>query len=225
MSKVKKKKTAKQTYFNLLWLNEHEWLKQGDNRTLFGCKRCAKTDLKLGNMGLRAVVSHMKSRSHLKAEDVHKNVHKSVQNFFKKHKPSASPHSSSSQASEMSTLTSNSASASSSQVETTRSRYHQHLEDEKLKKEKDSQEIAKEILAMEIEQVEARISVLQRSTDEMNSKFEKMVMDSAKMENSDEVLIVINEATALKKKANEQTKDIKKLEGTVKEMVEKMKGM
>ena len=115
MSKVKKKKTAKQTYFNLLWLNEHEWLKQGDNRTLFGCKRCAKTDLKLGNMGLRAVVSHMKSRSHLKAED----VHKSVQNFFKKHKPSASPHSSSSQASEMSTLTSNSASASSSQVETT----------------------------------------------------------------------------------------------------------
>ena len=59
----------------------------------------------------------------------------------------------------------------------------------------------------------------------MNSKFEKMVMDSAKMENSDEVLIVINEATALKKKANEQTKDIKKLEGTVKEMVEKMKGM
>ena len=78
---------------------------------------------------------------------------------------------------------------------------------------------------MEIEQVEARISVLQRSTDEMNSKFEKMVMDSAKMENSDEVLIVINEATALKKKANEQTKDIKKLEGTVKEMVEKMKGM
>lgn len=56
-------------------------LKMGDHRTFFGCKRCCKTDLKLGNMGHRAVVSHMQSKNHVKAEK----HHESIKTFFHKH--------------------------------------------------------------------------------------------------------------------------------------------
>ena len=80
MSKVKVdkgKKPAKQTYFNLRWLKDYEWVKQGDNKTLFGCKRCGKTNYKLNNMGERALKSHMKANAHIiKAEDVHEQVKK-----------------------------------------------------------------------------------------------------------------------------------------------------
>ena len=88
MSKVKKdkvKKPVKQSYFQLAWLNNYDWLKKGDDPTKFGCKRCCKTDLKLANMGIGALGSHIKSKTHMKAEA----VNQSVKNFFTKHTPSS----------------------------------------------------------------------------------------------------------------------------------------
>ena len=106
-----------------------------------------------------------------------------------------------------------------------RSRYHQYLEDERKKKEKTSKDTAKEIISMEIEEVEGKISILQRSTDALNKKFEAIVMDSTKLPKSDDIYVALNEATALKRKANEQTDDIRKLEETVKVMQEKRSKM
>ena len=68
-----------------------------------------------------------------------------------------------------------------------RSRYHQYLEDERKKKEKTSKDTAKEIISMEIEEVEGKISILQRSTDALNKKFEAIVMDSTKLPKSDDI--------------------------------------
>ena len=84
---------------------------------------------------------------------------------------------------------------------------------------------AKEIISMEIEEVEGKISILQRSTDALNKKFEAIVMDSTKLPKSDDIYVALNEATALKRKANEQTDDIRKLEETVKVMQEKRSKM
>ena len=106
-----------------------------------------------------------------------------------------------------------------------RRRYHEYLEEQKKKKEKTGRDTAKEILSMEIEEVEGKISVMQRSTDALNKKFETIVMNSSAMPKSEDVVIAINEATALKRKANEQTEDIRKLTETVKTMQEKRSKM
>ena len=81
MSKVNDAKKQKQTYFNLDWLNQFQWVKQGSNKTLFGCKWCNKSDLRLGNIGKRALRSHMKAQCH----DDAKKHQEEIQNFFQKH--------------------------------------------------------------------------------------------------------------------------------------------
>jgi hypothetical protein len=101
-----------------------------------------------------------------------------------------------------------------------RSRYHQHLEDKKKENEKTTSETAKEIIKMEIEEIQSKISLLEKSKDTLNNKFDKIVMNTANMPN-DDVVIAISEANALKRKAIEQTEDIRKLEESVKTMQEK----
>ena len=104
-----------------------------------------------------------------------------------------------------------------------RSRYQHYLEQQKLQKEKTTKETAKEILSMEIEEMEGKIAVLQRSTDELNKKFDRKFMKASKLENSDDVVVAVNEASALKTQATKQSEDIKKLEEALKVLMDKMK--
>ena len=104
-----------------------------------------------------------------------------------------------------------------------RSRYHHFLEEQKKQKEKATQETAKELLSMEIEQLESKIAVLQRSTDELNKKFEEKFMEASNLDDSNDVVVAVNEASAFKVQANKQSKDITKLEEALKVLMEKMK--
>ena len=106
-----------------------------------------------------------------------------------------------------------------------RARYKQYLEDKKKEKEKTTSETAKEIITMEIEEIQSKISLIEKSNDTLNNKFDRIVMNTANLPNSDDVVIAINEATALKRKAVEQTEDIRKLEESVKTMQEKRSKM
>ena len=45
-----------------------------------------------------------------------------------------------------------------------------------------------------------------RSTDTLNKKFESIVMNSAAMPKSEDVVVAVNEATALKRKAMSKLK-------------------
>ena len=106
-----------------------------------------------------------------------------------------------------------------------RARYHQYLDGQKKAKDKTASETAKEIITMEIEEIQTKMSLLEKSKASLNKKFESIVMNTANIPNSDDVVIAINEATALKRKAMEQTDGIRKLEETVKTMLEKRSKM
>ena len=84
-----------------------------------------------------------------------------------------------------------------------------------------SSETAKEIITIEIEEIQNKISLLEKSKTSLDKKFDSIVIGTANIPNSDDVIIAINEATALKRKAMEQTDEIRKLEETVKTMQEK----
>ena len=73
----------KQTFFSDKWLEDAEfkdWIKKVDNNIHFGCKRCKKNDLSLGNMGSETLQKHAKGKKHCKARE----EWIEVQNFFKK---------------------------------------------------------------------------------------------------------------------------------------------
>ena len=62
----------KQTFFSDKWLEDAEfkdWIKKVDNNIHFGCKRCKKNDLSLGNMGSEALQKHAKGKKHCKARE------------------------------------------------------------------------------------------------------------------------------------------------------------
>ena len=84
MSKVRMpKETAKkpkQTYFNINWLNEFEWVEKGSSNILFGCKWCNKSDLKLLNMGKGALTKHVSTGMHERTEQ-HQNAMNMQQMF------------------------------------------------------------------------------------------------------------------------------------------------
>ena len=106
-----------------------------------------------------------------------------------------------------------------------RARYHQYLDGQKKAKDKTASETAKEIITMEIEEIQTKISLLEKSKASLNKKFESIVVNTANIPNSDDVVIAISEATALKRKAMEQTEGIRKLEETVRTMLEKRSKM
>ena len=74
---------------------------------------------------------------------------------------------------------------------------------------------------MEIEEVQSKIVLLEKSKSSLNEKFESIVMNTVKLPNNEDVVLAINEATALKRKATEQVEEIRMLEETVKTMMEK----
>ena len=78
---------------------------------------------------------------------------------------------------------------------------------------------------MEIEEIQTKMLLLEKSKASLNEKFDSIVMKTANIPNSDDVVIAISDATALKRKAMEQTDDIRKLEETVKTMQEKRSKM
>ena len=106
-----------------------------------------------------------------------------------------------------------------------RSRYHKYLDEQRKAKVNETSEAAKEIITMEIEEVQTKISLLEKSKASLNEKFESIVMNTANIPKSEDVVIAINEATALKRKATEQVDEIRKLEETVKTMMEKRSKM
>ena len=102
-----------------------------------------------------------------------------------------------------------------------RARYREDLEEQRKAKAKETSESAKEIITMEIEEVQTKISLLEKSKSSLNDKFESIVLNSVKLPSSVDVVVAITEANALKRKATEQLEEIRKLEETVKTMMEK----
>ena len=98
------------------------------------------------------------------------------------------------------------------------SRYRDHLEEVKKEKEKTAKDSAKEIITLEIEETEKNISNLKSSVDILDAKFVAAVKDAEK---SDNILAAIAEANGLKRKSEEQLKDIKVHEESLKLLREK----
>ena len=98
------------------------------------------------------------------------------------------------------------------------SRYRDHLEEVKKEKEKTAKDSAKEIITLEIEETEKNISNLKSSVDILDANFVAAVKDAEK---SDNILTAIAEANGLKRKSEEQLKDIKVHEESLKLLREK----
>ena len=103
-----------------------------------------------------------------------------------------------------------------------RQRYHTHLEEEKKGKENLSKESAKEIITMEIDEVEEKISRLNSSIVELDKKFVKIIKHA---ENSEEMVAKVAEGNALKRKSEEQAHQVEKLMETVNLLKEKRRKM
>ena len=78
----------KQTYFDQRWFNNEkvaDWLEKGIDSEHFGCKYCKRKNLKLSNMGVRALSSHITGKKHKDAAK----VRTEVRSFFSKHSSSS----------------------------------------------------------------------------------------------------------------------------------------
>ena len=106
-----------------------------------------------------------------------------------------------------------------------RNRYHEYLEENQKKKTKDSNESAKELLSMEIEELEGKIDQLKRTKSVLDEKFDEMVLSTETIEKSEDVEIVLTQARAVKRKSMDRGGDIKKLSDTLAVMHDKRRKM
>ena len=90
-----------------------------------------------------------------------------------------------------------------------RQRYHTFLEEKKKTQEEMTADSAKEIICMEIEDVQSKINCLDRSCKSLDEKFVSM---GKKAEKSKDVVLKISEANPLKLKSEEQGEERRKLE-------------
>ena len=90
-----------------------------------------------------------------------------------------------------------------------RQRYQQYLEEKKKEKEKDAAASAKEILSMEINELQEKIANIEKTIKVLDEKYVSLIRDA---ETSEDVLQKVVEANALKKKSDQQAGDKRKLE-------------
>ena len=93
-----------------------------------------------------------------------------------------------------------------------------HLEELKKENEQVSSDKAREIISMEIEELQGIISALDKSSKLLDQKFVSLVRNSEECSN---MLETISEANALKRKSEEQIDDMKKLQETLQILKEK----
>ena len=105
-----------------------------------------------------------------------------------------------------------------SQLHTSRQQYHTHLEEEKKTTKQQSSDKAREIISMEIEELQGKISALDKSSTLLDQKFVSLWKNSEKCKN---MLDILSEANALKRKSEEQVDDMRKPEETLKLLKEK----
>ena len=96
--------------------------------------------------------------------------------------------------------------------------YHTHLEELKKENEQVSSDKAREIISMEIEELQGKISALDKSSKLLDQKFVSFVRNSKEFSN---MLETISEANALKRKSEEQIDDMRKLQETLQILKEK----
>ena len=99
-----------------------------------------------------------------------------------------------------------------------RQRYHTHLEELKKENEHVSSDKAREIILVEIEELQGIISALDKSSKLLDQKFVSLVRNSEECSN---ILETISEANALKRKSEEQIDDMRKLQETLQILKEK----
>ena len=99
-----------------------------------------------------------------------------------------------------------------------RQRYHTHLEELKKENEHVSSDKAREIISVEIEELQGIISALDKSSKLLDQKFVSLVRNSEECSN---ILETISEANALKRKSEEQIDDMRKLQETLQILKEK----
>ena len=100
-----------------------------------------------------------------------------------------------------------------SQLHTLRQRYHTHLEEEKKTTKQQSSDKAREIISTEIEELQGKISALDKSSKLLGQKFVSLGKNSEKCKN---MLDMLSEANALKRKSEEQVDDMRKPKETLK---------
>ena len=92
-------------------------------------------------------------------------------------------------------------------------RYHSYLEDQKKMQDKLSSEKAKEIIFLEIQELQEKVLILEKSIANLDQTFVNLVQEAEK---SRDMPVKIAEANALKRKSEEQINEKWKIEDTIK---------
>ena len=92
-------------------------------------------------------------------------------------------------------------------------RYHSYLEDQKKMQDKLSLKEAKEIICLEIQELQEKVLILEKSIANLNQTFVSLVQEAEK---SRDMPVKLAEANALKRKSEEQSNEKRKIEDTIK---------